>query len=91
MLLRLRSEDFDPDDRVFPGEGGGAMDGSALYRRYKLAQAQGEIRRLRFHEYADVRVMPMSVRRGCSERFRSSGCRHNQSASRNARSASGGW
>ena len=48
-------------------------------------------RRPRPHEYADVRVMPMSLRRGCSERFLGSGGRHNQSASRNARSVSVGW
>jgi integrase len=44
----------------------------------------------RIHEYADVRVMPMSLRRGCSERFRWSRHRHNQSASRKARSVSVG-
>ena len=45
---------------------------------------------LRFHEYADVFVMPMLLRRGCSGRFLGSGCGHNQSASRNARSVSVG-
>ena len=48
--MRLRPADACPDDRVFPGEGGGAMDGSALYRRYKLAQDQAEVRTLRFHD-----------------------------------------
>jgi len=47
--------------------------------------------RLRFHEYADVRVMPTRLRRSCSAPFLGSGCRHNQSASRKARSASVGW
>ena len=34
LLLRLRPAEVDPDARVFPGEMGDAMDGSALYRRY---------------------------------------------------------
>jgi hypothetical protein len=46
---------------------------------------------LRFHEYADVFVMPTLARRPCSERFLGRRCRHNQSASRKARSGSGGW
>jgi integrase/recombinase XerD len=46
--------------------------------------------RPRIHEYPDVRVMPMSLRLGCSGRFRRSEGRHNQSASRNARSVSVG-
>jgi integrase/recombinase XerD len=45
----------------------------------------------RVHEYADLLVMPMSLRRSCSERFRGGERRHNQSASRNASRASGGW
>jgi integrase len=47
--------------------------------------------RPRPHEYADLFVMPTRLRRSCSGRFRTSGCRHNQSASRKASSASGGW
>ena len=46
--------------------------------------------RPRIHEYADVRVMPMSVRRGCWAGFSASRGRHNQSASRKARSVSVG-
>jgi hypothetical protein len=45
----------------------------------------------RLYEYADLLVMPSLPRRSCSERLLVSGCRHNQSASRKARSASGGW
>jgi integrase len=48
------------DDLVFVGEGGGYLDGSALRRRYKAALKRADLRPLRFHEYADVRVMPMS-------------------------------
>jgi integrase len=79
------------DDLVFAGEAGGHLDGSALRRRYKAALASAGLRSLRFHEYADVRVMPRLVRRGCSERFLGSGRRHIQSASRKARSVSVGW
>jgi integrase len=50
MLLRLRPDDVDPDARVFIGEHGGATDGTALYRRYKLAQAAAGVRPLRFHD-----------------------------------------
>jgi integrase len=79
------------DALVFASEAGGQLDGSALRRRYKAALAAAGLRSLRFHEYADVRVMPRLVRRGCSERFLGSGHRHSQSASRKARSVSVGW
>jgi integrase len=38
------------DDVVFAGIGGGYLDASALYRRYKLALASAELRDLRFHD-----------------------------------------
>jgi len=38
------------DDLVFPGETGGFLDGSALRRRYRSAQARAGLRRLRFHD-----------------------------------------
>lgn len=41
--------------------------------------------------YADLRVMPTHVRRACSGRGSARFCRHNQSASRNARMRSVGW
>jgi hypothetical protein len=50
LLIRLRPGEVDPDARVFPGEQGAAMDGSALYRRYKKAQNEAELRPLRFHD-----------------------------------------
>jgi integrase len=50
VLMRLRPDEVDPDARVFPGEMGAAMDGSALYRRYKKAQHGAELRPLRFHD-----------------------------------------
>ena len=79
------------DDFVFAGEAGLPLDGDALSSRYRDALARAGLRPLRFHEYADVRVMPMWSRRGCSERFWVLRCRHNQSASRKARSVSVGW
>jgi integrase len=42
--------DPEPDDRVFPGPEGGAMDGSALYRRYREVQKAAGVRPLRFHD-----------------------------------------
>jgi integrase len=50
VLMRLRPDEADPDARVFPGEMGAAMDGSALYRRYKKAQYRADLRPLRFHD-----------------------------------------
>ena len=50
VLMRLRPDEVDPDARVFPGEVGAAMDGSALYRRYKKAQYGADLRPLRFHD-----------------------------------------
>ena len=41
--------------------------------------------------YADSRVMPTRVRSSCSRRLRVRFCRHNHSASRNARTRSVGW
>ena len=38
------------DDRVFAGEAGGYLDGSALRRRYKAAIAAAALRPLRFHD-----------------------------------------
>ena len=50
------------DDLVFVGEAGSYLDGSALRRRYAAALARAGLRPLRFHEYADVVVMPTSAR-----------------------------
>jgi transposase-like protein len=41
--------------------------------------------------YADLCVMPTRVRSSCSRRVRVRFCRHNHSASRNARMRSLGW
>jgi integrase len=38
------------DDRVFVGESGGYLDGSALRRRYKRALTRAGLRELRFHD-----------------------------------------
>ena len=49
-----------------------------------------EEQRCWFH-YADSRVMPTWVRTSCSGRSGTGSCRHNHSASRNARTRSLGW
>ena len=52
LLKRLQTPqgDPEPDARVFPGEAGAAMDGSALYRRYGAAPDGAGVRALRFHD-----------------------------------------
>jgi integrase len=52
FLKRLQALQGDPqpDDRVFQGPEGGAMDGSALYRRYLGIQKAAGVRALRFHD-----------------------------------------
>ncbi|MGH2902161.1 MAG: tyrosine-type recombinase/integrase, partial [Solirubrobacteraceae bacterium] len=62
-VLRARGYFTTVDDLVFVNAVGEWIDRSALYRRYKLAQQAAGLRPLRLHEYADVRVMPMSARR----------------------------
>jgi integrase len=47
LAHRGRSGD---DDLVFPGTFGGYLDGSALYRRYKIALRAAGLRGLRFHD-----------------------------------------
>ena len=52
MLAQLgqRGQWTSEDDLVFPGFGGGYLDASALYRRYKLALQRAGLRDLRFHD-----------------------------------------
>jgi integrase len=38
------------DEPLFPGQGGGTLDGSALRRRYKAAQKRAGLRPIRFHD-----------------------------------------
>ena len=73
------------------GERGGFCDYCAKRIVIEDRQAPNAKVRVAIHEYADLLVMPTRLRRSCSERFRASGCRHNQSASRKASSASVGW
>jgi integrase len=92
VLARLgqREHFTGDDDLVFAGVAGGHVDSKDVRAEYKAALARAGLRNLRFHEYADVLVMPMWLMRGCSERFSSVRRRHNQSASRKARSVSVG-
>ena len=78
---------------LFPApEGGYLLLHNWRPREWRPAQRQAGVFPLRrVYEYADVFVMPTRLRRSCSGRFRASGCRHNQSASRKARSVSVGW
>jgi integrase len=48
--LATRGHDDLEDDLVFPGTLGEHLDGSALYRRYKLALGRAGLRSLRFHD-----------------------------------------
>jgi integrase len=48
--LSQRGQWTSEDDLVFPGFGGGYLDASALYRRYKLALQRAGLRDLRFHD-----------------------------------------
>jgi integrase len=48
--LASRGHDDHEDELVFPGAFGEYLDGSALYRRYKLALEQAGLRPLRFHD-----------------------------------------
>jgi integrase len=78
---------------LFPAPRGGHLDlHNFRARAWKPAQLTASIEPLRRpYEYADLLVMPSLARRPCSEGFLRGRCRHNQSASRKARSASGGW
>jgi site-specific recombinase XerD len=79
---------------------GARLKGSATRRTFaRLCQTVDlrppQRRRLgrgpRLQDYADLFVMPTLPRTSCSGRFSRRTYRHNQSASRKARSASGGW
>lgn len=48
--LRERELFIDDDDRVFLGEAGSYLDGSALRRRYRAALKRASLRPLRFHD-----------------------------------------
>jgi integrase len=60
--LGQRRDFVGDDDLVFPGDYGRYLDGSALRRRFVTACERAGLRPIRFHEYADVFVMPMSGR-----------------------------
>jgi integrase len=61
--LGQRDDWVGDDDLVFVGETGSYLDGSALRRRYAAALTRAGLRPLRFHEYADLLVMPMFGRK----------------------------
>jgi integrase len=82
--------DYQDQDLVTCLENGTSIHPHSLSQTFERIVRRAGIRRIRLHEYADVPVMPMSVRRGCSEQFLMCRGRHNQSASRNRRSVSVG-
>ena len=92
---RLRSGRPSETSLIFPSATGAPWTLAAYQswrrRAFKRAIEAAGLAHGRPYEYADVRVMPTLVRRGCSERFLRSTRRHNQSASRKARSVSVGW
>jgi integrase len=56
--LSQRGDFTSADDYVFANRLGRRLDGSALRRRVERARDAAGLRPLRFHEYADVFVMP---------------------------------
>jgi integrase len=56
--LSKRERFIEEQDLVFPNAVGEHLDGSALRRRFYAAMEQAAVKRIRFHEYADVFVMP---------------------------------
>jgi integrase len=84
-------------DAFFVSTAGTRLFASCVHRVFaRLVRIVGIVPRSprcrpRPHDYADLLVMPTSSRASCSEGLRAARCRHNQSASRKAMSASGGW
>ena len=57
-------QDFTADeDLVFPNALGEHLDGSALRRRFYATMERAALKRMRFHEYADLFVMPTSAKK----------------------------
>ena len=96
LARRDRPVPSEPTMAVFTSAAGTRLSYCNVHLAFKRIVAHAGLRprsancRPRPHEYADVLVMPMSLRRGCSERFSLVRGRHNQSASRKARSVSVG-
>ncbi len=65
LLFQASSYQADEDLVFGHPHSGRPLDRSLLLKRFKAALARAGVREIRFHEYADVRVMPMSLRRGC--------------------------
>jgi integrase len=95
LCRRGRPQPADPTEALLVSTVGTRLLMSDVQTTFRLLRARAGIGprsaacRPRLHEYADLLVMPTLARRPCSERFSVSSCRHNQSASRKARSASG--
>ena len=63
-LATLAGREFfiEPEDLVFANELGTFQDASSIRIRYRAALTRAGLRPLRFHEYADIVVMPTSRR-----------------------------
>jgi integrase len=60
--LSQREDFVSPDDYVFANRLGRRLDASALRRRFERARGAAGLEPLRFHEYADVFVIPTLAR-----------------------------
>jgi integrase len=77
-LARLSQRDhWIGDDLVFPGITGTYLDASALLKRYKRALAAAGLRPLRFHDYADLWIMPTRGRNSLVAAVSPAASRHN--------------
>ena len=61
--LSRRDEFTGPDDYVFPNRFGRRLDPSALRRRFERARDAAGLEPLRFHDYADLLIMPTWLRK----------------------------
>ena len=75
QLTRNRLRPIRPTGALFITRHGDRLTKGAFLKAFRELlvtvglEGAGERERPRAHEYADVRVMPTLVRRGCSERF----------------------
>ncbi len=63
LLFQTSSYQADEDLVFAHPHAGRPIDRSLLLKRFKAALKRAGVREIRFHEYADVRVMPTSVRK----------------------------
>jgi len=64
--LSRREHFVGDDDLMFPNPLGEPFDASGLRRRFAVALAAAGLPKMRFHDYADLFVMPILAGSGCS-------------------------